>query len=148
MKTLPRTTVTAALRQGFSLAELMVVIVILGLLATLVVTNAGKFLGSGQKATIKANIATIEGALDSYMIEHGGQWPDTLDVLVQKDESGNSYIKGSRVPVDPWKNEYLYEPPSGGQEARIYTLGKDGQPGGEGDARDVDNIMIRNGEYD
>lgn len=135
-------------RRGFSLAELMVVIVILGLLATLVVTNAGKFLGSGQKATIKANITTIEGALDSYMIEHGGQWPDTLEVLIQKDDSGNSYIKGSRVPVDPWKNEYLYEPPSGDQQARIYTLGKDGQPGGEGDDRDVDNLMIRDGEYD
>lgn len=137
-----------ARRSGFSLAELMVVIVIIALLATLVVTNAPKFLSTGYKSKLKSDITTIEGALDNYFIETGGKYPDSLEALVQPDANGDAYLKGERVPLDPWKNEYIYEAPSGAQKKPIIrSLGRDGQPGGEGDDMDVDNVMIRNGEY-
>lgn len=136
-----------AARAGFSLAELMVVIVIIGLLATLVVPNVVARLFTGQLGKAKADITQIVQALDNYAVDHNGTYPDSLEALVTPDENNNTYIKGERVPRDPWKNEYLYEPPTTGQpDPRVYTLGADGLPGGEGKDRDFDNIMIKNEE--
>jgi general secretion pathway protein G len=150
MKLLPTRLLSrpARARRGFSLAELMVVIVIIALLATLVVQNAPKFLSSGNKTKLKSDINAIEQALDVYFLESGGRYPDSLEALVQPDANGDTYLNAEKVPTDPWKNEYLYEAPSGSQKKPIIrSLGRDGQPGGEGDDRDVDNAMIRNGEY-
>lgn len=134
-------------RAGFSLAELMVVIVIIGLLATLVVPKVVSRLFVAQTGKAKADIVTIAGALEQYAIDNGGVYPDSLESLVTADENGISYLNMERIPVDPWNNEYRYEPPSGGQPAIVGTYGKDGVPGGEGDDRDFDNVMIRNGEF-
>ncbi len=134
-------------RAGFTLAEMMVVIVILGLLATLVVTNVMKNLGQAMGGKVKTDITTIESALENYAINNSGKYPDSLEALITPDVNGQAYLKQSSIPKDPWKNEYQYEPPAPGQpRPKIYTLGKDMQPGGEGDDRDVDNEMIRNGE--
>lgn len=134
-------------RAGFTLAEMMVVIVILGLLATLVVRNVMKNLSSAMGGKAQSDIVAIESALEEYAINNSGRYPDSLEPLVTPDVNGHTYLKGTVLPKDPWKNEYQYEPPGPGQPLpRIYTLGKDMQPGGEGDDRDVDNIMIRNGE--
>jgi len=133
-------------RTGFSLAELMVVIVIIGLLATMVVTQAPKFLGSAMLSRVKSDIQTIDTALQSYAINAGMKYPDTLEVLVTPDELGEKWLDMDRIPLDPWKQEYQYEPPYGGQPYRIYTFGADGQPGGDGKDRDIDQAMIKNGE--
>lgn len=134
-------------RAGFTLAEMMVVIVILGLLATLVVRNVMKNLSSAMGGKAQSDIVAIESALEEYAINNSGRYPDSLEPLVTPDVNGHTYLKGTVLPKDPWKNEYQYEPPGPGQPLpRIYTLGKDMQPGGEGDDRDIDNIMIRNGE--
>jgi general secretion pathway protein G len=134
-------------RAGFTLAEMMVVIVILGLLATLVVRNVMKNLATAMGGRVQSDIVTIESALEEYAIANAGRYPDSLEPLVTPDVNGHTFLKGTQLPRDPWKSEYQYEPPGPGQPLpRIFTLGKDMQPGGEGDDRDIDNIMIRNGE--
>ena len=136
-----------AKRAGFSLAELMVVIVIIGLLATLVVPNVIQKLGFANVSAAKADIMAIESACKEYAIRNQMKYPESLQELVLKDESGYSYLEGDNVPTDPWKNEYLYEPPTSGQQYPTITcLGKDGVTGGEGDDRDFTNHMIRNKE--
>lgn len=134
-------------KQGFSLAEMMVVIVIIGLLATLVVPNVLQRLQSAFKGKVKADITAIESSLKEYAINNGGKYPDSLEALVTPDENGYTYLDRKSVPLDPWKNEYMYEPPSSGNpDPRVFTYGKDGAPGGEGDDADIDNIQIKEGK--
>lgn len=145
MKTLARR--TRATRGGFSLAELMVVIVIIGLLATLVVPNVLDKLKSANKGVAVVDIRTIAGALDAYALENGGRYPDSLEALVTPDDTGRTYLNMEIVPLDPWGNEYQYEPPGpGSAKPRIYSFGEDGEIGGEGDAAEITYEMIRNKE--
>lgn len=133
-------------RAGFTLAELMVVIVIIGLLATLVVPNVVSKLGKANKTKAKADIVQIAKAVEDYVIDNNGRFPDGLEVLVQENEEGDSYLKQTQVPKDPWGNEYLYEPPpSGSRKYRVLSYGADGVPGGAGDDGDIDNITIQDG---
>lgn len=130
-------------RAGFSLAELMVVIVIIGLLATLVVPNVVRKLKVAFGGKVKADIIAIEDALNEYAVMNG-RYPDSLEALVTPDEQGYTILNRTTIPLDPWKNEYQYEPPSGTEtRPRIYTLGADGAPGGEGEDADIDNWSIR-----
>jgi arylsulfatase A-like enzyme len=93
----------------------------------------------------RADIVAIESALKDYAIHHGGRYPDSLAVLVALDANGHAYLEGKKVPTDPWGRKYLYEPPAPSRsEPRVYTLGKDGKVGGEGDDADIDNLMLRN----
>ena len=134
-------------RAGFTLAELMVVIVIIGLLATLVVPNVVAKLGKANTTKARADIVQIAKAVEDYVIENNGRFPDGLEALVTENEQGESYLQQTQIPKDPWGNEYGYEPPpSGSRKFRVYSLGKDGSPGGEGDDADIDNIMIRDGK--
>lgn len=134
-------------RAGFTLAEMMVVIVIIGLLATLVVPNVLQRMGKAYESKAKVDITAIAQALDEYAMNNAMQFPDSLEVLVQPDVNGYTYLKQKTLPKDPWNREYMYEPPQPGQpEPRIYTLGKDGAQGGEGDERDIDNFTIKDGE--
>jgi len=150
MKTLYRSrSVPAANRPhgGFSLAEMMVVIVILGLLATLVVPNVIQRLGKAFGGKAKADIMAIDSALKEYYIQNGGRWPESIEALVTPDENGYTFLDRRSVPLDPWKNEYMYEPPTSGEpRARVYSYGKDGQPGGDGDDFDIDNWSIIEGQ--
>ena len=129
----------SAARAGFSLAELMVVIVIIGLLAGLVIPNVMSRLGRAYLTTCRANIKTISEAVDQYAMDHGMKYPDDIEALVEEDQDGNAYLSGGKVPKDPWGMEYMYEPPSGRDKFRVYTYGKDGVPGGEGEDTDYDN---------
>jgi general secretion pathway protein G len=132
-------------RAGFSLAELMVVIVILGLIATIVVPNLlGRFFVA-QREKAKMDITQLVSAVTTYALENNGKYPDSLDILVTPDENGNTYLASrNTVPLDPWKNAYVYEPPGGGRPFRIISFGKDGQPGGEGEDADIDNVTMVN----
>jgi general secretion pathway protein G len=136
-----------AARAGFSLAELMVVIVIIGLLATLVVPNVMRNLFASYRAKAKADIVSIEGACKEYAIQNQMKYPESLQELITPDETGLTYLNKETIPKDPWGNEYLYEPPGSGSANPIITsYGKDGVPGGEGDAQDITSTAIRNGE--
>ena len=136
-----------AQKRGFSLAELMVVIVIIGLLATLVAPRALDALRRAMGSKAEIDILALSAALDEYAINNAGRYPETLEELVLPDEHGHSYLQQMRIPRDPWDMEYQYEPPGGNQtRPRVYTLGKDGTVGGEGDDRDIDNIRLLGGE--
>ncbi|MDB4489364.1 type II secretion system major pseudopilin GspG [bacterium] len=132
---------------GFSLAELMVVIVIIGLLATVVVPNVVSKLSTASIAKAKADITAIDSAVESFQTDNSARLPESLEALVEKDEFGSSYLKQTVVPVDPWGNEYIFEPDgAGGSGYLIWTYGADGSQGGEGKDADFNNQMIRNGE--
>jgi general secretion pathway protein G len=134
-------------RAAFTLAEMMVVVVILGLLATLVVPNALGHYNDAQRGKIKADLCALESALEHYALNNSGKYPDTLELLVMADVNGETYLRQTKLPRDPWGNEYHYEPPRAGQSRpRLYSLGKDGVQGGEGMDRDVDVESVRNGD--
>ena len=138
-------------QSGFTLLEVMVVVVILGVLASFVVPN---LLGNKEKADQQkaiTDIVALENALDMYKLDNS-VYPTTdqgLDALVSKPTSSpeprnyrdGGYIK--RLPNDPWGNEYQYLSPGDNGTIDIFTLGVDGQEGGEGIAADVGNWNIQ-----
>lgn len=129
-------------RRGFTLAEMMVVIVIIGLLATLVVPNVLEKFQFSSVSKAKADIAQITSALNEYAIRNQGKFPDSLESLVTPDQNGQRFLNATKVPRDPWKQEYHYEPPtpgSGESNPHVWSDGPDGQPGS---ADDVDNLKI------
>ncbi|MFT5051882.1 MAG: general secretion pathway protein G [Chlamydiales bacterium] len=133
-------------RSGFTLAELMVVIVIIGLLATAVVPKLMDSLGDAKWGRAKADVKTIESALTNYAIRNNG-YPESLESLVTPDVNNRTYLDRQTVPTDPWGNEYGYEPSIDGGTPRITCFGADGQPGGEKDNQDKDNIMMKNDQW-
>jgi general secretion pathway protein G len=131
--------------EGFTLVELMVVIVIIGLLATIVVINVLPLGDKGRIAKAKADISSIQGALDLYKLQNGA-YPTTsqgLEALVtapagvdaSKYQAGG-YLKG-KLPLDPWSHPYLYASPGQHGEADVWTLGADNREGGEGANADI-----------
>jgi type II secretory pathway pseudopilin PulG len=98
-------------------------------------------------AKAKTDIVAIDNACTEYLTQNQGKYPESLQELVTPDEFGMTFLKKEKVPADPWGNEYQYEPPSGGVPyPTITSFGSDGVPGGEADARDITNHMIRNDE--
>lgn len=127
--------------QGFSLIELLVVLVILGLIAGLVVPN---ILQRGEDAKVRAADAEVQRlsmAVDEFYLDNG-RVPRELEELVN--EPGNAsnwngpYVNQSNL-VDPWDNPYEYRYPGEHRSYDIYSHGADGSPGGEGPNRDVTN---------
>ena len=134
--------------KGFTLIEIMVVVIILGLLAGLVLP---RILGQEEKAKFEATkvqIRSLEDALDSYKLDNGF-YPTTdqgLESLIKKPESGRiplkwrdgGYLKPARIPKDPWGKDYVYfSPGSEGREYEILSYGADNEPGGEGNNADI-----------
>ncbi|HDQ41535.1 MAG TPA: type II secretion system protein GspG [Desulfonatronum sp.] len=135
-------------QRGFSLIELMIVVVILGLLATLLVPRIMDRPEEARVAKAMMDIRTLESALRLYRLDNG-TYPTTeqgLAALVRRPESGpaprnyrsGGYLEGDALPRDPWGNEYLYRSP--GEQEREYeiiSLGADGKEGGDGFAADL-----------
>ena len=132
-------------RSGFTLIEIMVVVVILGLLAALVVPRIGPQVAEAQRTTAQTQIRSLEDALEMYRL-HNGFYPSTqqgLDALVKapttspvpKRYAEGGYIK--KVPDDPWGNPYIYRNDNG--RIRIISTGPDGEEGGEGVNADISN---------
>jgi len=119
------------------------VIVIIGLLATLVVPNVMRNLSQANRAKAKVDITTIVTALKQYAIANGGTFPDSLEPLITPDKNGYTHLDMTRIPSDPWHHAYNYDPPGPGRpQPRVYSYGRDGQPGGEGDDGDIDNLGV------
>ena len=133
-----------ARRGGFTLAELMVVIVILGLLATAVAPKLLDRLADAKWGKADVDLHTIDQAVIQYMIANAGRQLDSLEQLVLPDENGKRFLDRDNVPKDPWGNEYGYEPPVGREPYLVICYGRDGAPGGEGDDRDVTSRDIKN----
>jgi len=130
---------------GFTLVELMVVIVILGLLAAIVVINVVPF---GDKARIvkaKSDIATIESALNAYQLSMGSfpSTSDGLNALITPPaglSDPSQYQKGGyikKLEKDPWGHPYLYASPGQHGAFDVWSLGADGKEGGEGADADI-----------
>jgi general secretion pathway protein G len=126
---------------GFTLVELLVVMVILGLLAALVVPA---YLGRERKARSQAAKTQIElfgTALDTFRLDVG-RYPSSQEGLAALQEGrgipgwDGPYLKKG-VPADPWGRPYLYVSPGEHGDYDLYSYGADGAPGGDGDARDV-----------
>lgn len=133
--------------RGFSLIEIMVVLVILGILVGLVAPNIIGNVDEARMQKVKADFKSIESALQLYRLDNFN-YPTTeqgLDALVQSpsiDPLPRNWKKGgylTEMPLDPWGNPYLYLSPGENGEFDIYTLGADGISGGEEQNTDIGN---------
>lgn len=133
--------------RGFSLIEIMVVLVIMGLLASIVAPNVMNALSGSKTQKVQADFANIETALKMYKLDNF-IFPSSeqgLEALVSPPSSApeaKNWRQGGymdELPLDPWGNEYLYVSPGEGKPYDIYTLGADGVRGGEEEAKDITN---------
>jgi general secretion pathway protein G len=126
------------LHGGFTLIELLIVIVILGLLLSLVAPTMFSKVSSSQRKTAMAQMQMLATSLDTFRLDLGG-YPVNLAELRQSTQAGwdGPYLPRD-VPLDPWGHPYQYKVPGdNGQPYTLSSLGKDGSPGGEGDAEDI-----------
>ncbi len=128
-------------KTGFTLIELLVVLVILGLLAALVGPQLFPKLGKGKQSAAKAQIELFGQALDQFRLDVG-RYPTTQEGLAAIvtnpgiDKWEGPYLKKG-LPNDPWGRPYIYTCPGSHGEYDIVSYGRDGQPGGEGEDKDV-----------
>lgn len=133
--------------RGFTLVELMVVIVIIGLLATVVMINVMPSQDRAMTEKARADVSVLEQAIETYRLENL-TYPTTeqgLQALLTPPPGlarPERYRRGGyirRLPTDPWGNAYQYRRPGRQTSFDVYSLGADGAEGGEGDAADIGN---------
>ena len=135
--------------QGFTLIELMVVIIILGILAMWVAPKIMSRPGEAKQVKARLDIQNLETALKLYKLDNGS-YPTTeqgLQALVELPETGiipkkwkkGGYLEKGRVPKDPWSNDFVYLSPGLKGDFDIICYGGDGVPGGEDENKDINN---------
>ena len=137
-------------QSGFTLIEVIVVLVILGILASIVAPNVIGNVDKSRVVKAKQDIRALESALQIYRVDNY-KYPTTdqgLQALVDKPTSGTeakNWQKGGyipKLPKDPWQNEYQYISPGESGDYDLYTLGADGVPGGEDYNADITHLDI------
>lgn len=128
---------------GFTLVELLVVLVILGLIAAFAVPQVIKYLGGAKTDSARIQIERLSGVLDLYRLEVG-RYPndgDGLNALIEEPADAKSwngpYLKKQDALTDPWGRPYVYRFPGEHGAFDIYSLGADGADGGEGENQDL-----------
>ncbi|GBG02256.1 type II secretion system protein GspG [Azospira sp. I13] len=134
--------------RGFTLIEIMIVMVIIAMLAALVGPRIQSALGGSKVKATKMQMETLSSMVEAFHLDTG-RYPtqqEGLQVLVQNPANApiknwrGPYLKKNRIPTDEWGNAFAYEIPSKhGMEFDIYSLGADGKPGGSGDDGDLGN---------
>lgn len=131
---------------GFTLVELLVVLTIISLILGLVGPRVLNYLGESRVKTAKLQIESLGSALDLFYLD-AGRYPTTsegLNALAQKPTGipvwNGPYLKGGKVPVDPWGNAYQYRSPAERAPYEIVSFGADGREGGTGTAADISNL--------
>ena len=134
-------------QRGFTLIELMVVVVILGILAGLIVPRIMDRPEQAKRTKARIQIESISTALKLYQLDNGF-YPSTeqgLEALVEKPDTGRTpnhwrqkgYLEKGRVPLDPWENPFIFISPGENGDFDIISYGPDGVAGGEGNNRDI-----------
>jgi general secretion pathway protein G len=137
---------SAAYQAGFTLVEMLVVLTIIALILGLVGPRVLNYLGESRTKTAKLQIESFGSALDLFYLD-AGRYPTTsegLTALVQRPTGtevwNGPYVKGGKVPSDPWGNPYQYRSPVENAPYEIVSYGADGHEGGSGTAADISNV--------
>ncbi len=126
--------------RGFTLIEIMAVVLIIGLLSTIVGVSIFAQVDKGRVTTAAAQISNLEAVLELYRMDNAN-YPTTEEGLEALAAAGGKYIQKGRIPLDPWGNAYQYEQPgqNNPDSFDLWSFGADGQAGGEGVDADVGN---------
>ncbi len=134
-------------RQGFTLIEVIIVVIILGLIAALIVPRMFKKVEKSKRQLTKTQIVMIEGSIKFFKMDTG-RYPTTQEGLkVLLENPGNvpnwdgPYLEKG-IPKDPWGRDYVYTYPGKNYTFELISLGADGQPGGEDENKDVTNYEV------
>ncbi len=128
---------------GFTLVELLVVLIILGLIAAFAAPRVIKFVGGAKTDSAKIQIERLSGVLDLYRLQVG-RYPsdgEGLNALMEQPADApdweGPYLKKADALIDPWRRRYIYRFPGEHGAYDLYSLGADGEDGGEGENRDL-----------
>ena len=130
-------TAREALRQGFTLIEILVVVAIIGMLGAVAVPAYMNYLKDSKITAARELINNVGVAVKGYYLKHS-KYPDDLNKLVEEvNDEGEPYLEGDIV--DPWGNDLRYEKPSKGKRLMIISNGPDGEPDTEDDITNIDD---------
>jgi len=134
---------TISASRGFTLVELLVVMMILGLLASVVGPKVMKYVGDSKSKTARMQIEDLSASLDLFLLDNG-RYPTTeeglpaLVVATQNLQTWNGpYLKKTVIPNDPWGRAYEYRAPGEHGAFDLFSLGADNAAGGDGESKDI-----------
>jgi general secretion pathway protein G len=130
------------LQNGFTLLELLVVLAIIAMLAGIVGPQVMKHLGASKIKAAKVQIEDLSAALDMYKLD-SGKYPKTLAGLVERPADSKRwngpYLRKTKVPKDPWQQDFHYSLPGEHGKFDLYSFGADEKEGGEGEDQDINS---------
>jgi len=123
--------------QGFTLIEILIVVIIIGLLASLVAPKLFTKVDKARINTAKAQIELLCSAIDTYRLDLGKFPSSLIELRVSTNPKWDGPYLPKDIPLDPWNNPYVYKYPGEHGPYDIISYGADGQPGGEGNDEDI-----------